>query len=175
MKRLILLSISLFAFSLSFAQTDIGVKGGLTFSNWDVPAIGATDSRTSFNLGLAAEQSISDNIGLRAELLYTGSGFDSAGGSTVDQESSNLILPVVVKASFDLGATSLASIGAGLQPGIVLDDDDAAALKTFELALPIQAGIRLDSGFFADATYRLGLTDVLENTLGGDIYFFNQF
>lgn len=75
MKQIILFAITAAYCSLSFAQVNFGIKGGMNLAT--VRYINADNSkaRLGFNIGALAEIPVQENLFVRPELLYSSKGF----------------------------------------------------------------------------------------------------
>ncbi|MDF1695045.1 MAG: porin family protein [Saprospiraceae bacterium] len=98
----IIATISIFASTLSFAQVNIGIKGGLNFSDARADVFidavnNAPSTYTSFVYGAVAEVQVSKGLSFQPELLFTQKGF------TVDEGTSlnvlGLDIPVGARAT----------------------------------------------------------------------------
>ncbi len=98
----VLTAITLFATTLSTAQVNIGVKGGLNFSDAKADvfvdaANNAPSTYTSFLVGGLAEIPIHQNFSFQPELIYSKKGFTVNEGTSFDLFGMNI--PVGAKAT----------------------------------------------------------------------------
>jgi hypothetical protein len=183
-----------FIFSISQinAQADstspeIGVKAGVNFATITGDDIDDLDSRTSFNVGLFMELPLSERFSFQPELLYSGQGFTIMSNNqdnvfdtdeNVEYQLSYIQVPLLAKIYLIEGL----SIEAGPQFGFkineeidtepasdggetVIDPDDSY-IKDFDTSLALGAGYKFNNGFFVNARYTHGLTNIFkENTI----------
>lgn len=163
MKKILLSVFALCAFAaVSNAQISGGLKAGLNFANQNYDADGLSispDARTAFHFGAFANLSLSDNLGLQPELLY------SAQGSEFDGSESNvnyLTLPVLVRYNIN----DMFSAHVGPQLGFLLSAEDedgndfSDSVTGTDLGLAFGAQVDLPVGFVGGVRYILGLSDI---------------
>ncbi|MCL9806141.1 PorT family protein [Flavobacterium amniphilum] len=178
MKKILLTTAALFAFSFAHAQeTKFGVKAGLNLGNLSGNATDAfvdedTKMRTSFHVGGFAEIKLSEKFALQPEVLYSVEGAKQ----DIDGESEKLIwdlafvnIPVMAK----YYATDKLSIEAGPQIGfltkaeLTFDGDTVEDLKedsTKSTAFSGNFGVgyNFTDNISANLRYSLGLSDILD-------------
>ena len=165
----LLLVAALFTPTETSAQTVIGAKAGLSFSNVSLSGEGASvsfDSRTGFVGGAFAQFGLGSPWFIQPELLYSSKGFK------VDSETLSLSyfeIPVLFGAAFPLSNSDLKPmVFAGPSVAFKLSCDAEGfdcgdSIKSFDFALVFGAGIQysLESiSLFLDGRYGLGLADV---------------
>lgn len=190
MKKIILITTATFftLFSLN-AQSDskavqLGAKGGVNFSNINGDDIGDNKSRTSFNVGLVAEIPLSERISFQPELLYSGQGFDLQErdqdnvfdtDDNVEYQLDYIQVPLLIKAYLVKGL----SVEAGPQFGFKINEEidyqpnsdggdididrDDSFVNDFETSLALGSSYKFDGGFFVNARYTLGLTNIFKD------------
>jgi hypothetical protein len=190
MKKIILITTATFftLFSLN-AQSDskavqLGAKGGVNFSNINGVDIGDNKSRTSFNVGLVAEIPLSERISFQPELLYSGQGFDLQErdqdnvfdtDDNVEYQLDYIQVPLLIKAYLVKGL----SVEAGPQFGFKINEEidyqpnsdggdididrDDSFVNDFETSLALGSSYKFDGGFFVNARYTLGLTNIFKD------------
>jgi hypothetical protein len=191
MKKLLLLTISLAAFTLNAQDITWGAKAGLNFANMTGDDAEDTDGRTSIHLGVTAEIAISDVFSIQPELLYSGQGYKTdsfievydVNGNPIDEVDADftakvnyLSLPIMAKFyvsdAFSLEAgpqiSFLMSAKGDYEGGGLSEEEDFKdALKSTDFALNIGAGYKLDSGLNFGLRYSIGMTDVVDGDSDG--------
>ncbi|MFD2914388.1 porin family protein [Psychroserpens luteus] len=189
MKKIILITTATFftLFTLN-AQSDskavqVGAKGGVNFSNINGDDIGDNKSRTSFNVGLVAEIPLSERISFQPELLYSGQGFDLKEqdqdnvfdtDDNIEYQLDYIQVPLLIKAYLVKGL----SVEAGPQFGFKINEEidfqpnsdggdldinrDDSYVKNFDTSLALGSSYKFDGGFFVNARYTLGLTNIFK-------------
>jgi hypothetical protein len=123
LRKLILLSISLGLFIVSYSQVKYGIKGGLTQSLVkETPSIPDADNtlQTGFQFGFFLDKKILDNLFIRSSLQLTQKGYQSVLGNpggpfywSRNLSTTYLELPLDVLQGFRLNKTSVFYIGTG--------------------------------------------------------------
>lgn len=163
---------------------EIGVKAGVNFANIVGDDIDDLDSRTSFNVGLFMEIPLSERFSFQPELLYSGQGFTIMTNDqdnvfdtdeNIEYQLSYIQVPLLAKIYLVEGL----SIEAGPQFGFkineeidteptgdggdtVIDPDDSY-IKDFDTSLALGAGYKFNNGFFVNARYTYGLTNIFKD------------
>jgi opacity protein-like surface antigen len=160
MKKLILLTMVLFAFSATSNAQAIrfGLKGGANFATLDGSGIDS-DNITSWHAGALVELNLFQNFSLQPELMYSSQGakVDGAGDFKLDYVS----IPVLAK--FYL-ISDVLSLEAGPQFSFLVNDSYDNILgdlenESFDFAAVAGLGFNLTDSFFAQARYVIGLTE----------------
>jgi len=153
---LIILVVSVFAFSVQGQEIKFGAKAGANFSNLNFSSdFGSLtpDGATSFYIGGLADIGFSEKLHIQPELLYSIEG-------AKDSDISYLALPVMFK-YYILGGLN---VQAGPQVGFVLDAENGTdGLKSTNFGFNFGAAYELPGGFFADARYNLGLSNIVDD------------
>ncbi|AOW19868.1 outer membrane beta-barrel protein [Urechidicola croceus] len=174
MKKLIVLCAFVFgAISVSNAQLDFGIKGGLNFStNGDAfkileetaDNITNPSSKTGYHLGVYV-QTGGDSFYLRPELVYTKTKSDYQGS---DFDMSKLDMPILLGYKI----FNPVSVFAGPSLQYILDTDFKAtdfnlsdAENDFTVGINLGVAVQLNS-FSIDARYEKGLTENLASRVG---------
>ena len=161
MKKLLLLGLMLVAFQMSAQDKPItiGIKAGANFSNVKVDfegAGGSPDGATSIFVGGLVDFALSEKVHLQPELLYSIEG-------AKDADISFLNLPVMLKYYLIQGL----NIQLGPQIGFLLDAEGGTdGLKSTNIAVNFGAAYELPGGFFVDARYNLGVSNIIEEEPG---------
>ena len=180
MKKLLLLTFLLGAFTMNAQEITFGAKAGLNISSWAGDETEDYDSRTSFHLGATAEIAISDVFSLQPELLFSSQGvkseFSDSGFSSENSLVTNYIqIPVMAKYYVTEGL----SLEAGPQIGFLMsansegsltfdgetesyDEDVKELFNSLDFGLNIGAGYKLDSGLNFALRYNLGLSNLVD-------------
>jgi len=159
-----------------------GVKGGLNFSNFKGDGINSYNDphgRTSFNLGLLAEIPVSDKFSIQPEVLYSGQGYDIADrndANDIEYQLDYINVPVLAKYYLTDGL----SLEAGPQVGFLVNSEidynpsstndnnsislDKDQFNKVDLSVGLGASYKFRGGFFLDARYNLGLSDIYDDS-----------
>ncbi|MDR6300401.1 porin family protein [Mesonia maritima] len=192
MKKLMLTAaLAVLGLGSANAQADsdlvqVGVKGGINFSNLTGDDIGDTKSRTSFNAGFVAELPITERFSIQPEVLYSGQGFDIEqrdqenfldNDDNIEAQLDYIQIPVLAKIYLFDGF----NIQAGPQIGFLINeeidnaplddsgDTDTDLAEDIDFSLATGVEYKFDNGFFIQARYNYGFTKVFkESDLFGD-------
>ena len=176
-------------FYTTFAQDDstkpeFGAKAGVNFSNIVGDDVGDLDPRTSFNAGIFMEFPITERFSFQPEVLYSGQGFtimsnDQDNFFDVDDNIEYQLSYIQVPLLFKVYLVEGLNIEAGPQFGfkineeidsqptndggdVVIDPDDSY-IKGFDTNLALGAGYKFNNGFFLNARYTYGLTNIFKD------------
>ena len=187
MKKLLLLTFTLAAFTLYAQDINWGAKAGLNFASMTGDDADGYDGRTSFHLGVTAEIEVSDVFSIQPELLFSGQGFtdsysdpDFGDDTDITGRVNYLNLPVMAKYYI----SDSFSLEAGPQIGFLMsaeveeegqiafapyseEADIKDVLKSTDFALNLGAGYKLDSGLNFSLRYSIGMTDVPDGDSDG--------
>lgn len=166
----------------SNAQSDsklvqIGAKGGVNFATVAGDGFDSPDSRTSFNAGLVAEVPYSERFSLQAEVFYSGQGFkiDGMEGlnvSDIEYQLDYIQVPLLAKIYLIEGLNVYAGPQIGFKVNekvdyesgeIDLDDSPLSSAQDFDFSGTVGAGYKFDNGFFIDARYNYGFSDLVKD------------
>lgn len=185
MKKLIVLTvIAIFAFGTSFAQADsdlvqIGVRGGANFATVTGDDFDDPDSRTNFYAGFVAEVPYSERFSLQGEVYYSGQGFDIKDNGDglfdtsddVEYQLDYIQIPLMAKVYLIKGL----NVHAGPQIGFKVNEeidynggqadisDDLSQTNDVDFSIVAGAEYKFNSGFFVQARYNYGFTEVVED------------
>ena len=159
-KLLFFLMISgVFVWNVQSQDLHFGVKAGANFSNLKISTdfgSASPDGATSFYVGALADIGFSEKFHVQPEILYSMEG-------AKDADISFLNIPVMLK-YYILGGLN---IQAGPQIGILLDAEGGTdGLKSSNFGVNFGAAYELAGGFFVDARYNLGLSNITD--ISGD-------
>lgn len=152
MKKLMMAALAVFAFGEMSAQDlTFGVKGGVNFSNFTGDDFDA-DGTTGFYVGGLADISLTDEFHFQPEVLYSMEG-------AKDASLTYLRIPLMAKYYIADSFALLAGPSLGFKVGAE-DDFIDEATKSMDFGLGIGAAYELENGFFFDARYNLGLSNI---------------
>lgn len=152
MKKLMMAALAVFAFGEMSAQDlTFGVKGGVNFSNLTGEGVEA-DGTTGFYVGGLADISLTDEFHFQPEVLYSMEG-------AKDASLTYLRIPLMAKYYIADSFALLAGPSLGFKVGAE-DDFIDEATKSMDFGLGIGAAYELENGFFFDARYNLGLSNI---------------
>ncbi len=184
-KSILLIGIAFLSLSNLSAQEYVmfGVKGGINSSTFSGDGFGDfdnPDARTSFNLGLLAEIPLSDKFSVQPEVLYSGQGYDIASrndANDVEYQLDYINVPVLAKLYLVDGL----SLEAGPQVGFLVNSEidsnpsgdggdvplDEDQFNKVDLSVALGASYKFRGGFFVNARYNFGLSDVYDDSYSG--------
>jgi hypothetical protein len=193
MKKLILSTLAIFAFSVSQAQTNdgasFGIKGGINFSNLYTEDVDDNNVLTSFHAGIFISLPLTSFIAIQPEFLYSRKGaelvYDNAfAQGTAKFRLNYLEVPVLLKLNITENLNFQAgpyfaylidadikneSAGGGLDFQESFNNDD---FNKFDYGLAIGAGFDFDTFGFG-IRYNYGLANVgKERDFAGTTYTF---
>ncbi len=155
MKRhiLILAAFGIFAWNMQAQDVSFGLKAGLNVTNFKISVeegSGSPDGAASVFFGAIADIGISEKFHIQPEALYSIEG-------AKDADVTYLNIPVMLKYYVLKGF----NFQAGPQMGILLDAQGGTeGLKGTNLGLNFGAAYEFPFGFFVDARYNLGLSNI---------------
>lgn len=167
MKKLIVLAMLIGGLSAQAQGLDFGIKAGANFANFNGDV--DTESITSFHAGAVLELNIVPMFSVQAEGLFStvGAKYDDALEGAQDINLDYISVPVLAK--FYILPNTL-SLTAGPQFSFLMDDaDDIFETKKFELAASGGVEVKIIAGLFAQARYNIGLTNVNDDEVVGDV------
>ncbi|KOS06014.1 hypothetical protein AM493_08170 [Flavobacterium akiainvivens] len=146
---------------------NLGIKAGANFANFNGDV--DTDGITSFHAGAVLELNIVPMFSVQAEGMFStvGAEYDNAFGAAEDINLDYISVPVLAK--FYVLPNTL-SFTAGPQFSFLVSDaGDIFETKKFELAASGGVELKIIAGLFAQARYNIGLTNVNDSTVAGDV------
>ena len=160
MKKFFLMAAMVLSSVGAFAQTTIQPKVGL-----NVSTIGDNDWKAGFAVGAELQTNIAPKLDLAGGLLYSVQGYKAKDveveGYKIEGGKWNpgyLNIPITLNY---YAAPGLA-IKAGVQPGFLVNKDDAEGAKSFDLSIPVGLSYEYQNIVF-DARYNIGVTKVADN------------
>ncbi len=171
MKKLVVLAVALFTFSLMNAQFSLGAKAGVNLASWNISEDDEDDmlkNRIAYHVGVVAEISLSDKFSVQPELLYSSVGAKMEFMEMeADLITDYLSIPIMVK----YYAVEGLGIEVGPQIGFPLsatakaegeEDDFKDELESIDFGLGFGASYKLEMGVFFNARYVLGMTNIMK-------------
>ena len=170
MKKLILAFLALLVTSLTMAQFNFGVKGGLNIANIKIKHSHAYDHIYDFHAGALARLKLSDEVALQGEMVYSRQGMKAktfTGRIPYEDRLSYINAPVVVqylaKSGFHVFTGPQFSYllsAKTTQPLVSTDKSDY--YKKFDFAWVVGVGHLTRSGFGVDVRVNFNLVDIAE-------------
>ncbi|SEA20569.1 porin family protein [Psychroflexus halocasei] len=188
MKKLMLtVAITVGTILTSNAQSDskvvqLGAKGGVNFASVTGDDFDSPDSRTSFNAGIVAEVPYSERFSLQAEVFYSGQGFEvediNVAGvnfdtNKVEYQLDYIQVSLLAKVYLIEGLNVYAGPQIGFKVNeeidcesgdVNVDDTMLPEAQDFDFSGTVGAGYKFDNGFFVDARYNYGFSDLIKDT-----------
>ncbi len=143
-----------------------GIKAGVNVTTVTglSDIIGAAHS--DFSGGIFAEVRPLSFLGVTAELLYSGNGFNVENNSSLLNPNyrvdfGTIDVPIMAK----LYLTPNFSVNAGIMPSFIIDSkiniaDTELNFNTVGFSIPVGISYEFDFGVILDARYKFGLTDI---------------
>ena len=126
-------------------------------------------TRVDFAGGLEGEYQATDIFSLSAGLMYSRQGFKTkdvnVAGYTISGDSwkpSYLNIPVLANVYVVPGL----AVKLGVQPGFMIDKDDAEDVNTFDLSIPVGLSYEYNN-FVLDGRYNWGVTKINKHSVKG--------
>ena len=149
MAAMVLSSVGAFA-QQAAGTTTIQPKVGL-----NVSTIADGDWKAGFAAGAELQYQATDKLGLAVGALYSAQGTKS---DHVTWTPGYINVPVTLNYYVAQGL----ALKAGLQPGFMVNKDDAEGIKTFDLSVPVGLSYEYSNLVF-DARYNIGVTKIADN------------
>ena len=175
MKKLLLMAAVMLSSVGAFAQHAVG-----SFTLQPKVGINVTDitnadskARVDFAGGLEGEYQVSDIFSLSGGLMYSRQGYKGKTyttnvlGQTVsvkgkDWKPSYLNIPMMANVYVVPGL----AVKLGIQPGFMVDKDEASDVNTFDLSIPVGLSYEYNN-FVLDGRYNWGVTKINKNSVKG--------
>ena len=149
----------------AFAQQAAGTTTLQPKVGLNVSTIGDNDWKAGFAAGAELQYQASSNLGVAVGALYSVQGFKAkdvkVAGMTFEGGKWN---PGYINVPITLNYYPVAGLAlkAGLQPGFLVNKDDAEDVKTVDLSIPVGLSYEYQNIVF-DARYNIGVTKVADN------------
>jgi len=166
-----LFCISLFLTNFCFCQgIDLGIKGGLNYTNFSGKNIEGLDFRyaTNFHLGAAVQVEFNANFKLQADFLYNIVGTEVKTLTTqYDNKLGYISIPIALKlavssrkAFLETGAQASYLVNENQQNLKAIQTQNWSDVSDFDLGVFLGFSYHLNESLFLQARYHWGLTEV---------------
>lgn len=188
-KKLLVILLTIFTLTLANAQKKInlGVKGGVNFSNMSSDYFAESDNKTGFHVGLIAEIPIINKFSIQPEILYSEQGTNASvimlGGGPMKFEYKLDYIQVPILAKLYVYKKLSIEIGPSFNfltydkkiiredlPDIIIGDETFPQEKyfdangnSFEFSGIIGISYKFMGGFFGNARYIHGMSDAIDS------------
>ena len=163
MKKLFVMAAMVLSSVGAFAQQAAGTTTIQPKVGLNVSTIGDNDWKAGFAAGAELQYQATDNLGVAVGALYSVQGFKDVkvAGMTFEGGKWN---PGYINVPITLNYYPVAGLAlkAGLQPGFLVNKDDAEDVKTVDLSIPVGLSYEYQNIVF-DARYNIGVTKVADN------------
>lgn len=174
MKKLLLMAAVMLSSVGAFAQHAVGSftlqpKVGINITN-TTNYSDVAKARVDFAGGLEGEYQVSDIFSLSGGLMYSRQGYKAKDVAKVgdlkiagkDWKPSYLNIPVMANVYVVPGLV----VKLGIQPGFMVDKDDASDVNTFDLSIPVGLSYEYNN-FVLDGRYNWGVTKINKHSIKG--------
>lgn len=165
MKKLFVMAAMVLSSVGAFAQQAAGTTTIQPKVGLNVSTIGDNDWKAGFAAGAELQYQATDNLGVAVGALYSVQGFKAkdlkkVAGMTFEGGKWN---PGYINVPITLNYYPVAGLAlkAGLQPGFMVNKDDAEDIKTFDLSIPVGLSYEYQNIVF-DARYNIGVTKIAD-------------
>lgn len=165
MKKLFVMAAMVLSSVGAFAQQAAGTTTLQPKVGLNVATIGDNDWKAGFAAGAELQYQATDNLGVAVGALYSVQGYKvkdvKVAGFTLEGGKWN---PGYINVPITLNYYPVAGLAlkAGLQPGFLVNKDDAEGVKTVDLSIPVGLSYEY-KGIVFDARYNIGVTKVADN------------
>lgn len=163
MKKLFVMAAMVLSSVGAFAQQAAGTTTIQPKVGLNVSTIGDNDWKAGFAAGAELQYQATDNLGVAVGALYSVQGFKAKDVKVAGIEGGKWN-PGYINVPITLNYYPVAGLAlkAGLQPGFLVNKDDAEDVKTFDLSIPVGLSYEYQNIVF-DARYNIGVTKVADN------------
>ena len=155
MKKLFVMAAMVLSSVGAFAQQAAGTTTIQPKVGLNVSTIADGDWKAGFAAGAELQYQATDKVGIAVGALYSAQGTKS---DHVTWTPGYINVPVTLNYYVAQGL----ALKAGLQPGFMVNKDDAEGIKTFDLSIPIGLSYEYQNIVF-DARYNIGVTKIADN------------
>ena len=155
MKKLFVMAAMVLSSVGAFAQQAAGTTTIQPKVGLNVSTIADGDWKAGFAAGAELQYQATDKLGLAVGALYSAQGTKS---DHVTWTPGYINVPVTLNYYVAQGL----ALKAGLQPGFMVNKDDAEGIKTFDLSVPVGLSYEYSNLVF-DARYNIGVTKIADN------------
>ena len=165
MKKLLVMAAMVLSSVGAFAQQAAGTTTIQPKIGLNVATIGDNDWKAGFAAGAELQYQSTSNFGIAVGALYSVQGFKAEdvkiAGMTFEGGKWN---PGYINVPITLNYYPVAGLAlkAGLQPGFLVNKDDAEDVKTVDLSIPVGLSYEYQNLVF-DARYNIGVTKLADN------------
>ena len=173
MKKLLVMAAMVLSSVGAFAQQAAGTTTIQPKIGLNVATIGDNDWKAGFAAGAELQYQASSNLGVAVGALYSVQGYKAkdvkVAGMTIEGGKWN---PGYINVPITLNYYPVAGLAlkAGLQPGFLVNKDDAEDVKTVDLSIPVGLSYEYQNIVF-DARYNIGCTKVFDGADGNNSVF----
>ncbi|MCW3106116.1 MAG: PorT family protein [Segetibacter sp.] len=169
MKRIFFFTISALYATLSLAQVDFGVKGGVNLATVRYLNDDNSKARLGFNVGALAEIPVQENIFIRPEILYSSKGFAYSATQT-SREGSLRLNYINVPVLFGYRPVKNTAIMAGPEIGFLqkavsksqgFTTNMTNFYRHFDVGFDLGASYNFSNVFGLEARYNYGFKDLV--------------
>src|SRR5580698_6797280 len=167
MKKFILIAfLTLCLFCNSFAQIDVGIKGGINVAAVnDLPDAASNNLLLSFNTGVLAQFFLDKKFSVRSEVLYSVKGFKTSGIFLEGNETETLnYISIPILAGYNLNNDFTIHLGPELDffnkgklKNNAGSNDITPYFSKFDVGIDIGLSCFIGSGIGAEIRYNYGL------------------
>ena len=170
MKKLFVMAAMMLSSVGAFAQQAAGTTTLQPKVGLNVATIGDNDWKAGFAAGAELQYQAADNFGIAVGALYSVQGFKGKdvdidtpiGSGTIKNDFKWNPGYINVPITLNYYPVSGLALKAGLQPGFLVNKDDAEGVKTVDLSIPVGLSYEYQ-GIVFDARYNIGVTKVAYN------------
>lgn len=172
-KILFVIGLTICSFAKTYAQNkiELGIKGGVNFSNMTSDSFAENDNKTGFHIGVLAEIPFGNKFSVQPELLYSSQGTKAKlimyGGGPMPSEYSLDYIQIPVLAKIYIIQNLSVEIGPTFS-FLVNDNEKTNSIKNtdigniFEFGGAIGASYKIKFGLFGSLRYVHGFTVALD-------------
>ncbi len=168
MQKIIFLITCFFSFSFSFAQIQIGLKGGVNLASTQYINDDNSKARIGWNAGFLAEIPVQDNLLIRPELLYSSKGFAFSARGTASKGSLKLnYISIPVLAGYRPNKKSEILIGPefgflrkAVSKSSGISEDMTGFYRHFDVGFDLGFAYNFTTFIGAEARYNYGFKDL---------------
>lgn len=177
MKKLALVILAGISLATANAQFQLGIKGGVNFSNVNGSDVSGTSSLTGYNVGAWFKLPLARHIALQPELIYSAEGYQiSESGVTNNQHNDYVNIPVLLKFTHFSGLFAETGPQLGFLTSANAKADgqtanDKAYFNSANFSWVFGVGFHIPTTPVSiDARYNLGISNIANNNddSGGD-------
>ena len=170
MKKLFVMAAMALSSVGAFAQQAAGTTTLQPKVGLNVSTVGDNDWKAGFAAGAELQYQAASNFGVAVGALYSVQGFKGKdveidtpiGGGTIKNDYKWNPGYINVPITLNYYPVAGLALKAGLQPGFLVNKDDAEDAKTVDLSIPVGLSYEYQ-GIVFDARYNIGVTKLADN------------